>query len=377
MLVHPVGHDYRELAGNSSQEHVGLGRRMVSGSLARDAHVQFEMVDCPFNAGSDFIKVVPLGRIPLDAGEHAEVHVFIGIGGSPFFGGSAWLFAVADILSLYHVHFRAAPFDTVGTSLFLRDATVFHVKRRILGAGGIAVPVVADSFERALVTGVVRDEGLLETEIIFQETIDVGGVKGGIAEKRVRVKVRMRLEKVGKDGLKGRGIADCLVLFGGIRFFLDRNFRMVRLESIIEEDNVPDDAKAVGKQPELVRITKMPVDILLFGIRAGCGLGRHEAIGHLVGVDIRLVLVKGFQPFDERIEGLRVVFGNKKIYAGRVKGEDLGQRGVNELANRLGEVDHLPEHELDEGLKVLPKPREERGIGNLGETAEVTEFLAQ
>ena len=121
----------------------------------------------------------------------------------------------------------------------------------------------------------------------------------------------------------------------------------------------------------------MPVDILLFGIRAGGGPGRHEAIGHLVGGDIRFVLVKGLQPFDEGIEVLRVVLGNKKLDAGRVKGEDLGRRGVNNLANWLGEVDHLPEHELDEGFKILLEPREERGIGNLGETAEVTEFLAQ
>lgn len=187
----------------------------------------------------------------------------------------------------------------------------------------------------------------------------------------------MRLEKIGKDGLKGCGIADCLVFFGGIRFFLDRNFRMVRLEGVVEEDNVPDDAKAVGKQPELVRITKMPVDILLFGIRAEDDLGRHEAIGHLVGVDIRLVLVKGLQPFNEGIEGLRVVLGNKKLDAGSVEGKDLSQRGVNELANRLGKVDHLPEHELDERPKVLSEPREERGVRNLGETTEVTEFLAQ
>lgn len=68
---------------------------------------------------------------------------------------------------------------------------------------------------------------------------------------------------------------------------------MVRLEGVVEEDNVPDNAKAVGKEPKLVRITKMPIDILLFCIRAGGGLGGHEAIGHLVWVDIRLVLVKG------------------------------------------------------------------------------------
>lgn len=88
---------------------------MVSGSLSSNAHIEFEMVDCPFNAGSDFIKVVSLGRIP-------------------------------------------------------RDAAVFHVKRGILWAGGIAVLVVADLFERALVTGIVKNGSLLETEIIFGET---------------------------------------------------------------------------------------------------------------------------------------------------------------------------------------------------------------
>lgn len=211
-----MSHDYRDLAGNSSQKHVRLGRRMVSGSLAGNAHVEFEMVDCPFNAGSDFIKVVPLGRIPLDAGEHTEVHVVIGIGGSPLFGGSARFLAIAGVLPFYHVDFRAVPFDAIRTPLFLRDAAVFHGKRGILWTGGIAILVVADPFERALVTGIVRNKSLLETEIIFQETIDVGGIKGGITKKGVRVKVRMRLEEVGEDGLESRGIADCLVLFRGI-----------------------------------------------------------------------------------------------------------------------------------------------------------------
>lgn len=40
-----MSHDYRDLAGNSGQKHVRLGRRMVSGSLARNAHVEFEMVE--------------------------------------------------------------------------------------------------------------------------------------------------------------------------------------------------------------------------------------------------------------------------------------------------------------------------------------------
>lgn len=32
--------------------------------------------------------------------------------------------------------------------------------------------------------GIVRDESLLETKSIFQETIDVGGIKGGIVEEK-------------------------------------------------------------------------------------------------------------------------------------------------------------------------------------------------
>ena len=55
-----------------------------------------------------------------------------------------------------------------------------------------------------------------------------------------------------------------------------------------------DDAEAVGEHSELVGITEMAVDVELFGIGTGSGMGRHEAISHAVGVNVWPVLVISF-----------------------------------------------------------------------------------
>lgn len=57
-------------------------------------YVGFEMVNAPFHDGSDFIKGNPFIRIPLDAGKHTEVHVFVSIGDTSLFGGTARFRAV-------------------------------------------------------------------------------------------------------------------------------------------------------------------------------------------------------------------------------------------------------------------------------------------
>ena len=146
-------------------------------------------------------------------------------------------------------------------------------------------------------------------------------------------------------------------------------------EIIIKKNDVPDNAEPVGKDAKLVRITEMPIYVHLFCVGAGSGCGRHEAVSHLVGVNIRLILIKNFEFFNEGIEGLGVVFRDKKFDAGGVKGKDLCQRGIDELADWFGKIDHLSEHEFNKGLEVLPEPGKKRGVGDFGETAEIPKFF--
>ena len=136
-------------------------------------------------------------------------------------------------------------------------------------------------------------------------------------------------------------------------------------EIIIKKNDVPDNAEPVGKDAKLVRITKMPIYVHLFCVGAGSGCGRHEAVSHLVGVNIRLILIKNFEFFNEGIEGLGVVFRDKKFDAGGVKGKDLCQRGIDELADWFGKIDHLSEHEFNNLVKsgasgTLVKPQKSR-----------------
>ena len=84
-----MGNNYRKLAGNACQEYVGLRGYMVTNLSSGDEHVVLEVIDGSFHDGCDFIEGMPFIRIPLNAGEHAEVHVFVSVSGTPFFGGAA------------------------------------------------------------------------------------------------------------------------------------------------------------------------------------------------------------------------------------------------------------------------------------------------
>ena len=146
---------------------------------------------------------------------------------------------------------------------------------------------------------------------------------------------------------------------------------------IVRKGDMADDAQPIGKDGVLVGITEVAVDVHLFRIRAGGGMGRHEAVSHSIGVNIRLVLIVGFEPFDKGIEGFRVIFADVKFNAGSVKGKDICEFGINQLADGFGIVHHLLEHEFNIRLKILLKTGQERRVRDFGKTAEVPEFRAE
>ena len=375
--VHTGGNDDRKLAGDAGEKYIRLGGCMITGVFSRDPHVGLEMVDRPLNGSPYLIEGVPFRGVPLDAGEHTEVHVFVSVGGAPFPGGAAWFLTVADPLSFYHMHLGAAPFHPVRTALFPGDAAIAHIEGRVIGTGRIAVFIEPNLLERAFIPRVVRDECFAEAKIVFKRTVDIRRVKSGVAQEGIRVEMRMSGKEIGKDGSESGGITDGLIFFRGIGFLLHREFGMALLERIVKEDDITDDAESVGKDGELVGIAEMAVDVHLFRVRAGSGMGRHKSISHLVRIDVRSVLIEGLERFDEGIESLRIVFGDKKFNAGGIKGKDGGKGRINELADRLGEIDHLAEHKLDIREKVLSETGKERGIGNLVKAAEIPEFPAE
>jgi len=77
---------------------------MVPGFSSGNAHVDFKVVDGSLYNGSDFVKEYPFFRVPLDAGEYTEIHVFISINSAPFFGSATGVFTVTDILPFDHIH---------------------------------------------------------------------------------------------------------------------------------------------------------------------------------------------------------------------------------------------------------------------------------
>ena len=58
----------------------------------------------------------------------------------------------------------------------------------------------------------------------------------------------------------------------------------------------------IRQHDKFICVTEMPVDILLFCIRAGSGLGRHKAVGRFIRVNVGVILIIGFEVTDQGIE---------------------------------------------------------------------------
>ena len=56
----------------------------------------------------------------------------------------------------------------------------------------------------------------------------------------------------------------------------------------------------------------MAIDILLFCVRTGSSLRRHEIVSHLIRVNIRIVSIVSLEAVDKGIEGFGIVFEDIK-----------------------------------------------------------------
>ena len=83
------GNNYGKLAGNAGEKCINFRSDMVPGLPPGNAHVGFEVVNDPLHDRPYLVEGIPFIRIPLVTWEHAEVHVFVSIGGTPFFGSTA------------------------------------------------------------------------------------------------------------------------------------------------------------------------------------------------------------------------------------------------------------------------------------------------
>ena len=372
-----MSNDYGELTGDPGEEYVRLRRNMMPRLTSRNAHIGLKMINRAFHNGPNLIKGNPFIGIPLDTGELAEIHVFVSIGGTPFLCRAAGILAVADISSFYHMDFGAAPFFTVSPPFLMTVSKILHVEGRVIGAGGITVTVISDFWKRAFIANIIRDEDFGEMELIFEKAIGFDGVKGRISQEDIGRDLRMKSKVIGEDRMEAAGVRDRFIFIRGIGFLFHGKFRMCLFKRVIQKGNMPDNAKAIGKDSKFVRIAEMAIDVELFGIGRGSGLGGHEGVSHPVGVNIGFILIISLQPFNEGVEGFGVIFGNIKLNAGGIKGKDIGERGVNQLTDGFGEIDQGVEHLLDIGLKRNFEPGKERRIGNFGEAAEIPQFLAE
>lgn len=110
-----------------------------------------------------------------------------------------------------------------------------------------------------------------------------------------------------------------------------------------------DDAQSVCDNAKFKDIAKMPIDIKLLNLGISRSMGRHGAIGSLVGI-IRFIKTLSlricFKLFDDPVSILRIILGYECFNAGRIKDGHICFRRVNRLTDRLGNINKLIEYKL-------------------------------
>ena len=85
-----------------------------------------------------------------------------------------------------------------------------------------------------------------------------------------------------------------LILIRGVRFLFDNNIRMGRHKVFVVERDMTDNAQPIGDNAKFEDIAKMPIDIQLLNFRISRSMGRHGAVGNLIGI-IRLIKALSFR----------------------------------------------------------------------------------
>ncbi len=152
------------------------------------------------------------------------------------------------------------------------NTTILHGKRRVARAGWIAVFVISDFFEIAFISKVVRNQSLGKMKVIQQHPIGFDGIKRRIAQKSIRMEVRVQEKKSESTGFREVASPMDLSSSGRIRFLFYRHFRMSCFKVIIQKRDMPDDTQTIGKDGKFIRITEMSVDVLLLCVGTGCRL---------------------------------------------------------------------------------------------------------
>ena len=93
----------------------------------------------------------------------------------------------------------------------------------------------------------------------------------------------------------------------------------------------------------------MPIDIKLLDLRISRSMGRHGAIGSLVGI-IRFIKTLSFRIcfklFDDPVSILRIILGNECFNTGRIKDSHIRFCRINGLADGFGNINEVIEYEL-------------------------------
>ena len=261
-----------EQACDTGEKNICFCSSVAAGFSAGNTHIDFQMVNGAFHAGSYFVKRNPFFGISLNAGEHAEPQILVSISGASFCSGRTGIVTITHVCSVFHVNPGANPFDAVSPSLFTGDAAILHGKGRGIGAGRIAVFIVPDFWDGAFISWVIRNESPGKGKVIEQHAISIYGIEGRITQKGIGMKARVEGKEIRKHRFQGSRIPNGFIFIGRIRFLFYSHFRMGSFKVIIEEGDVAYDAKAVGKDGKFIGVTEMSVNVLLFGVGTGGGL---------------------------------------------------------------------------------------------------------
>lgn len=155
MAIGAKGDNSSQLTGNPSKEYICFHGSVVAIFSPSDTRIDFKVINGAFHVGSYFIERNPFIGITLNAGEHAEIHIFISVCSAAFFCRAARFITIANpftICILGH-----PPFIAIRAPFFAAVTEIFHIKVFVIRAGVVSINVVTDFFKAAFISVIVED----------------------------------------------------------------------------------------------------------------------------------------------------------------------------------------------------------------------------
>ena len=335
----------------------GIG---ISGGGTESGGVRFKRIDGLFDSGTLLVDIAEMLGASWDiAGIKAAVGVGSDIAGAAIRLGARIKASRKKIAFVIFKRERAKELESWSAIFTFAGAVELE---RLVGnlAERDTVGIEIGSVIELGCARIERNDCSLETALAEQEVVSGNVVESGIADKGITDKAWMAVEK-GRNGWLESGEIGKVFIGQGV----------IGSGGVVKRKDVERNAERVSDNAEAVSVSKAAVD----EGKADGAIGSGGGLGH-IGIDIRVRVEIGvglfefFSFLDFSVYELRVILMNVGKNACGIENEGVGAFGVNVLAKRQNELNHIIEKCLDMLVKACHKPRELSFVGRNGKVAE-------